>query len=170
MAFSMYDASVATFSRFLRAIDVNLDTLAKHCDATKVDPAVWLSARLYPDMFPLSQQIQMACDFAKNAGARLAGVEPPSHPDTEQTIPELKARIAKTLAFLADLDKAAVDAGADRIVKFRTGPETFTELPGAAYVSGFAGPNFYFHATTAYAILRHNGLPLGKRQFFGAMG
>ena len=169
MPFSLHDASVVTFSRFLSAIAGNLDTLAKHCEATKVDPAVWLGSRLYPDMFPLSQQIQMASDFAKNAGARLAGVEPPSHPDIEQTIPELKARIAKTVDYLAGLDKAAIDAGADRPVKFRTGPETFTELPGAAYLTGFAAPNFYFHATTAYAILRHNGLPVGKRQFFGAM-
>jgi hypothetical protein len=169
MAMSIYDASVATFARFLRALDANLDALAKHCEATNVDPAVFLASRLFPDMFPLSRQVQMACEFAKNASARLAGIDPPSHPDTEQTLDELKARIAKTVDFVTGLDKAAVEAGAERLVKFRTGPDQWTEMPGAAYLTGFAGPNFFFHATTAYAIMRHNGLPIGKRQFFGPM-
>ncbi|MFZ4601021.1 MAG: DUF1993 domain-containing protein [Caulobacterales bacterium] len=169
MTMSIYDASVATFARFLRALDANLDALAKHCEATKVDPAVFLGARLFPDMFPLSQQIQMACEFAKNASARLAGIDPPSHPDTEQTLAELKARIAKTVDFVTGLDTTTVEAGAARIVKFRTGPDQWTEMPGASYLTGFAGPNFFFHATTAYAIMRHNGLPIGKRQFFGPM-
>ena len=167
MSIALYDLSVATFARFLRALDANLGTLAAHCAEKKIEPGVFVAARLFPDMFPLSGQVQLACDFAKNASARLAGVEPPAHPDTEQTLDELKARIAKTLAFIEGLDRAAIDAGADRIVKFRMGPETWVDMPGAQYLTGFALPNFYFHATTAYAILRHNGLPLGKRSFFG---
>jgi len=169
MSLSLYDASIATFGRFLRALDANLDALAAHCAKTGVEAEVFLSARLYPDMFPLSRQVQMTCDFAKNSSARLAGVEPPSHPDTEQTLADLKERIAKTVAFAEGLDKAAVEDGGARMVKFRTGPDQWTEMPGAAYLLGFALPNFYFHATTAYAILRHNGLPIGKRAFFGGM-
>jgi len=169
MTVSIHDASVGTFTRFLSALDANLDALAKHCEATKVEPAVFLEARLFPDMFPLRQQVQLACDFAKNASSRLAGIEPPAYPDTEQSLADLKARIEKTIAFIRGLDRATVEAGGERLVKFRTGPDQFTEMPGAAYLMGFALPNFFFHATTAYAILRHNGLPIGKRQFFGPM-
>jgi hypothetical protein len=167
MTFSTYESSVGTFTRFLHALDANLDALAKHCEAIKVEPGVFLDARLFPDMFPLRNQVQLACDFAKNGSSRLAGVEPPAFPDTEQTLTELKARIARTLELVGGLDKAAIDAGGDRPCKFRTGPDQWTEMPGAAYLMGFALPNFFFHATTAYAIMRHNGLPIGKRQFFG---
>jgi hypothetical protein len=168
MTASIHAACVGAFQQGLRGMDIALTKLAAHCEEKKIDPAVFLNARLYPDMFHFIRQVQIACDFAKMASARLAGAEIPSHPDTEQTLDELKARVAKVQTFIAGLDKAAVEAGATREVEFRTGPENTMKLPGAAYLSGFALPNFYFHASMAYAILRHNGLPLGKRDFMGA--
>ena len=164
---SLAAASLDVFTRQLAALDAILDKLAAHCEAGKIDPAAFLDARLFPDMFGLTRQVQMTCDFAKIASARLAGIEPPSHPDTENTIPMLKERIGKVLALVASLDRAAVDAAADKPVTFRTGPDSSMTLPGAAYLNGFILPNFYFHLTTAFALLRHNGLAIGKRDFMG---
>lgn len=167
MPLSVSAASVAVFIQHLTAMDKILGKLSAHCEARKIDPSAFLSARLYPDMFALPRQIQIACDFAKMASARLAGQEPPAHPDTEVSIADLQARIAKVLAYLATLDTAAIDASSDAPITFRTGPDTTMTLPGATYLTGFALPNFYFHLTTAYAILRHNGLDVGKRDFMG---
>jgi uncharacterized protein len=164
---SLATASLDVFTRQLTAFDAILDKLAAHCEASKIDPAAFLIARLYPDMFPMIRQVQIACDFAKMATARLTGQEPPSHPDVETTIPMMKERIGKVLAEIAASDRAAVDGAAETPVTFRTGPESSMTLPGEAYLNGFILPNFYFHLTTAYAILRHNGLAIGKRDFMG---
>jgi len=126
---------------------------------------VLLCSRLAPDMLPFTRQIQLACDFAKNASARLAGGENPKFPDEEKTLEELKARIAKTLAFVESVDDAALDAGLDRDVTFPRGPAATVTMRGVDYLTRFAVPNFYFHAATAYDILRENGLQIGKMDF-----
>lgn len=167
MSLSLSAASLDVFARQLSAMQAILGKLAAHCEAKKIDPAAFLNARLYPDMFSFTRQVQIACDFAKVAGARLSGQEPPSHPDTETTIPELQERCGKVIAYLATLDRAAIDAAGAREINFRTGPDSSMTLPGGAYLTGFILPNFYFHLTTAYAILRHNGLEIGKRDFMG---
>ncbi|MFZ0841031.1 MAG: DUF1993 domain-containing protein, partial [Xanthobacteraceae bacterium] len=128
-----------------------------------------LNTRLFPDMFPLTRQVQSACDQAKNGGARLAGIDPPRYEYNEQTIAELKARIAKTVAFLKTLDAKKIDASADREITFPLGPTNKGHMTGADYLNHFVLPNFYFHLTTAYDILRHCGMEIGKRDFFGAI-
>jgi uncharacterized protein len=163
---SMKTIGLPTINQTLNALDKTLDKLAAHCAASSIDEAVFLSARLYPDMFPFSRQIQIACDFAKGAAARLAGKEVPSWPDDEKSIGDLKGRIAKTRDFINGLDGGAFDGADTRTVKIKLGrnaPET--EMPGAAYLANVVLPNFFFHATTAYALLRHNGVQLGKGDF-----
>src|SRR5262249_49984046 len=123
-------------------------------------------ARLYPDMFPLSRQVQIACDTAKGAMARLAGVTNPAHEDTERTFEELKARIAKTVDFVRSVQPAQVEGTEDRDITLKLGPREVT-WKGMQYLLGFALPNFYFHVTTAYDILRHNGVPVGKPDYIG---
>jgi hypothetical protein len=167
MSLPLSAASLDVFSRQLTAMQAMLGKLAAHCEGKKIDPAAFLNARLYPDMFAFTRQVQIACDFAKVAGARLSGQEPPSHPDAETTIAELQERCGKVIAYLASLDRAAVDAAGPREITFRTGPDSSATLPGGAYLTGFILPNFYFHLTVAYAILRHNGLEIGKRDFMG---
>lgn len=166
MPLSMYAASVPAFTQTLGALSAILDKAAAHCAAKKIDPAALLTARLYPDMFMLTKQVQLACDFAKNGVGRLVG-EPPKFPDEEKTFDELKARIAKTLDYVKSVKPADVDAGVDKDVTFPTGPDTRMTLPGAQFLVHVALPNFYFHATTAYDILRHNGVELGKLDFLG---
>ncbi len=162
----MYQASAPRFAAMLKNLSAILDKAAAHAEARKIDPLVLTSARLYPDMFPLSRQVQIACDGAKGAMARLAGVEIPKHEDTEKTFEELKARIAKTVAFIESFKPAQVDGTEDRdiVLKLRGKDAAFKGLP---YLLGFAYPNFYFHVTTAYSILRHNGVELGKGDFLG---
>lgn len=166
MAFSMYQASVPVFLHSLGALAGILDKAAAHAAARKIDPAVLLQTRLYPDMFPLVRQVQLAADFAKGPGARLAGIPVPSFPDAETTFDELKARIAKTVAFLKELKPAQFDGAEDRTVtiKIRGEDKTFN---AQAYFLHQALPNFFFHMTTAYAILRHCGIEVGKRDFIG---
>jgi hypothetical protein len=166
MAISMYQASAPRFVNTLKNLSVILDKAQAHADAKKIDPRVLTAARLYPDMFPMSRQVQSACDTAKGAVARLAGVEVPVHDDTEQTLEDLKARIAKTIAFINTIKPAQVDGSEDRevVLKFRSGEVKFK---GMQYLLGQALPNFYFHATTAYDILRHNGVEVGKRDYIG---
>lgn len=168
MTLSMYQASVPAFTQQLTAL---ADVLAKaeaHASARKIDPAVLVNARLFPDMFPFVRQVQIACDFAKGAAARLAGVDVPAWEDNERTFPELKARVARTLAFVATIKPAQIDGSERREISIKIGGKPVT-LEGQPYLVGFALPNFYFHATTAYAILRHNGVELGKRDFIGAV-
>ena len=166
MSLSIHDAAVGTFRQILGALDRMLDKAEAHAVARKFDPANLLRARLAPDMFDLVRQVQIACDMAKSGGARLAGVEVPRHEDTEATFAELHARIAKVLAFLATLERAAIDASSDRLI---TVPVRDRELKfsGRDYVVAWVLPNFYFHVTAAYAILRHNGVELGKSDFLG---
>jgi hypothetical protein len=169
MSVSLHAASIGVFRQHLIGLDLILDKLAAHCAEQNIDESVYLTARLFPDMFAFTRQVQVACDFAKNPSFRLAGAEPPALADDEKSIADLKARIAKTLALIATLAPGDVDAGDARMINFRTGPETQASLPGAIYLSNFALPNFFFHITTAYAILRNNGLAIGKRDFFGPM-
>ncbi len=166
MPLSMYQASAPVFTRILVNLSAILGKAQAHCEARKIDPLVLTSARLFPDMFALARQVQIACDGAKGAMARLAGVEIPKHEDTEKTFPELQARIAKTLEFIASIKPAQVDGSEARdvTVKMRAGEIAFK---GQGYLLGYAMPNFYFHVTTTYDILRHNGVEIGKSDFLG---
>jgi hypothetical protein len=165
----MSTASLPVFEIGLNSLSGLLDKAEAYCQAKKVDPAVLLNARLFPDMFPLARQAQIVCDQAKNGAARLAGIDPPKYEDTEKTIGELKARIAKTIAFVKSLDGAKIDKSADRDVTFPLGPDHQGHMKGADYLNHFVLPNFHFHLAIAYGILRHNGVELGKRDFLGAI-
>ena len=166
MNISMYQASAPRFSHGLKNLSALLDKAQAHCEAKKIEPAALTTFRLYPDMFPLARQVQIACDTAKGAVARLAGAEIPKHEDTEQTLPELRARIDKTVAFIDGFKPAQLDGTEEKeiVMKMRAGEVKFA---GLQYLMGFAYPNFYFHLTTAYNILRHNGVEIGKRDFLG---
>jgi hypothetical protein len=169
MPFSMSQASLPVFEVGLAALSGVLDKAQAFAAAKKIDPAVLLNTRLAPDMFPLVRQVQVATDQAKNGSARLAGVEPPRYDDTETTIDQLKARIADTIAFLKTLDKSKIDASIDREITFPLGPTNKGHMNGADYLDHFVLPNFYFHRTAAYAILRQCGVDVGKRDFLGAI-
>ncbi len=162
----MYQASVPRFAAMLENLAAILDKAHAHCEARKIDPIALTAFRLYPDMFPFTRQVQIACDTAKGAVARLAGVEVPKHEDTEQTFAELKARIAKTLDFIRSVGAARIDGSEEREVVIRLRGQD-TRFRGLQYLQNFAWPNFYFHVATAYVILRHNGVELGKRDFLG---
>ena len=166
MSITMFQASAPRFANTLHNLSAILDKAAAHAEAKKIDPLALTSFRLYPDMFPLSRQVQIACDTAKGAVARLAGVEIPKHEDTEKTFEELKARIAKTLEFIATLKAAQVDGSEDKDIVLKLQGRD-VPFKGMQYLLGFAWPNFYFHCTTAYAILRHNGVEIGKRDIIG---
>lgn len=166
MSLAMYEACVPACVNQLEALIGVLDKGEAHASARKIDPAVLVGARLFPDMFPLSRQVQTASDFAKGMTARLAGMDVPSYEDSEKTFGELKARLRKTLDFLASVrpERMVGAEGRDIVMTIGGKPATFKGQP---YLFGFALPNLYFHATTAYAILRHNGVELGKRDFLG---
>jgi len=166
MTLSMYQASAPRFAHMLKSLAAILDKAQAHAEARKIDPLVLSAARLYPDMFALARQVQVACDTAKGAVARLAGVENPKHEDTEKTFAELKARIDKTVAFIEGVKPAQIDGSEDREIVMKLGPRE-VQWKGMQYLLGFALPNFYFHAATAYDILRHNGVELAKRDFIG---
>jgi uncharacterized protein len=160
----MYDASIPVFLQYLGALSRILKKAEAHCEAKKIDPAVMLSQRLYPDMFALTRQVQVACDVAKGAGCRLSGTAIPSFPDEEKTFAELQARIAKTVDFLKSLDKKAFDDAATRDITFKAGSRDVA-FKGADYLGKWGFPNFFFHLTAAYGILRHNGVELGKSDY-----
>lgn len=166
MSLSMFQASIPVFVRMLGNLSAILDKAAAHAEAKKIDPTVFIRDRLAPDMLPLSFQIQTAADLAKGCAARLAGIDAPSFADTETTFPELKERIAKTVTFLQSVTAAQLNGSDERTItlNLRSGELKFQ---GHEYLLYFALPNFYFHITTAYAILRHNGVDLGKRDFLG---
>jgi hypothetical protein len=166
MHLSMYQASVPVFVRMLDNLSKILDQAARHADERKIDPAVFVNARLAPDMYPLSRQVQIATDMAKGCAARLAGLEVPVYEDNESTFPELQTRIAKTIAFVQSVNAEQIDGSEEKTItlKLRSQEVNFLGLP---YLIHFVLPNFYFHITTAYAILRHNGLALGKKEFIG---
>ncbi len=167
MTISMYQASAPRFANTLKNLSAILDKAKAHAEAKKIDELVLTSSRLYPDMFALARQVQIACDTAKGAMARLAGVEIPKHEDTEKTFDELKARIAKTLEFIGSFKPAQIDGTEDKDIVLKFGTR---EMPfkGEAFLVGFTLTNFFFHYTTAYNILRSLGLEVGKRDFMGA--
>ena len=169
MSFSMSQACIPALVMGLDALSGVLDKAAAHAAAKKIDPAVLLQWRLAPDMFSLARQVQTATDLAKNGASRLAGVEPPRYDDKETTIPELKARLAKTVAHIKTLDPKAIDAAADRAINFPLGPVNKGEMKGGDYLNHFVLPNVYFHLTAAYAILRNCGVVLDKQDFLGAI-
>jgi hypothetical protein len=166
MTISMYQASAPRFANTLGNLAAILDKAQAHCEARKIDPLVLTGARLYPDMFPFSRQVQIACDTAKGAVARLAGAEIPKYEDTERTFEELKARIAKTVDFVRSVKAEKIDGSEEKeiVLPMRSGERRYT---GLQYLLGQAVPNFYFHVTTAYAILRHNGVEIGKQDYLG---
>jgi len=166
---SMSTASIPVFEIGLNALLAILNKAEAYAEARKIDPAVLVTTRLFPDMFAFTRQVQVACDQAKNGGARLAGTEPPRFEDNEKTLAELKARIAKTVAYVKTLDAAKIDASADREITFPLGPNNKGHMKGADYLNHFVLPNFYFHLTTAYDILRHCGVEIGKIDFLGAI-
>lgn len=161
----MHRRSVAVFDRFLAALSAILDKAEAHCTARKIQPEVILAARLFPDMFPFTRQVQLACDFAARGTARLAGADPKSFPDTETSFAELRDRIAAARGYMAAFDAAQLSP--DRAVAFKTGGRDLV-LPGEEFLAFFALPQFFFHLTTAYDILRANGVELGKRDYMGA--
>ncbi|MFY0571644.1 DUF1993 domain-containing protein [Archangium lansingense] len=167
MSLSMYQASIPVLIRMMSNLSVILDKAAAYAETKKIQPSVLVNARLAPDMRPLSFQIQSVSDLAKGCGARLAGVEVPSFPDTETTFPELQARLAKTITFLQSLTPAQIDSSEERNIVLKMGGRE-AQFTGQAYLLTFVLPNFYFHVTTAYAILRHNGLEIGKADYLGA--
>ena len=168
MSVSIYDISIAAMSRGLTNLSAILDKAAAHAAARKFDSSVLAQLRLFPDMHPLTRQVQIACDTAKGAAARLAGVEIPKHEDVETTLDELKQRIAKTLDFLKTVKADQVNGPESRTIeiKFPNGAWKFTAL---AYITDFVLPNFYFHESMVYALLRKSGVEIGKTDFLGAI-
>jgi uncharacterized protein len=166
MSLTMYQASIPVFIRMLENLSSILDKAALHAETKKIDPAIFINARLAPDMYPLSRQIQIATDMVKGCAARLSGTEIPSYEDNESTFSELQARIAKTVTFLQSVKAEQLNGSEERTVTLKIHSRD-TDLPGVTYLLNYVLPNFYFHITTAYAILRHNGLELGKKDFVG---
>lgn len=166
MTISMYQASVPVFQKSLTALKGVLAKAAAHAKDKKIEESVLMGSRLYPDMLPFSRQVQIAADFGKGPVARLAGVELPKYEDAESTFAELTARIDKTLAFIGTFTPAQIDGQEDRDITLPIGG-TPTTFKGQPYLLHFALPNFYFHMSMAYAILRHNGVDVGKRDFIG---
>jgi hypothetical protein len=169
MSFSMSQATLPALEIGLNALSGVLDKAAAFAAAKKIDPSVLLNSRLAPDMFPLARQVQIATDLAKIGASRLAGVEPPRYEDTETTIDQLKARIAKTVAHLKTLDPKKIDAAGQRELTFPLGPVNKGQMKADDYLNHFVLPNVYFHLTAAYAILRHCGVEIGKQDFLGAI-
>lgn len=166
MSISMYQASVPVMLRSLNNLRAILVKAAAHAEAKKIDPAVLLQSRLYPDMFPLVRQVQTVSDMAKSCASRLAGLEPPKYEDTETTFTDLLARIDKTIAHLKTFKSEQIDGSEERAVELKT-PRGPINFKGLQYLLYFLLPNFYFHVTTAYGILRHNGVELGKMDYLG---
>jgi len=166
MTISMYQASVPAMIKTLSNLRNFLEKALTHAEAKKIDPSVLVNARLYPDMFPLSRQVQIATDMAKGAASRLAGQEVPSYEDNEATFPELIARLDKTIALLATFKPGDIDGSEDRTITLPMRDRTLT-FKGLPYLIDYVLPNVYFHTTTAFAILRHNGVEIGKKDFLG---
>ncbi len=166
MKLSMYEATVPPFIRSLESLAAVLEKAAAHCEAKKIDPAVLVGARLYPDMFPLAKQVQIAADAAKGGSGRIAQVEPPAFEDNEVTFADLVARLRKTVEFLKTLDAAKFEGAEDRTCTWKT-RKGEKSMQGMPYLLTHVTPNLYFHVTTAYAILRHNGVEIGKGDFLG---
>jgi hypothetical protein len=168
MTISSYTSSIPVFKQMLNALSNVLQKAEVHATEKNIDPNALLQARLFPDMFPLVRQVQIAVDFAKSVSARLAGVEVPSYADTEQSFADLQALLSKALRFIDTLEPTQFEGSADREIVLRPGTPKEKKLSGAAYLQNYGLPQFFFHATTAYAILRHNGVDIGKRDYMGA--
>ena len=165
---SFYDATVPAFLQILGSLSGILTKAEVHCEAKKITPEVLLGARLYPDMLPLTKQVQLACDFAAKSCARLTHSEVLATPDTEKTFAELKQRIARTIDYVKTFKPAQFEGADAKDVTFPVGPNNSMTLKGQEFVNRMAFPNFYFHAVTTHGILRHNGVEIGKRDFLGA--
>ncbi len=166
MSITMYQASIPVFVRMLANLSKILDKAAAHAETKKIDPAIFVNGRLTPDMFPLSRQVQIATDVVKGCAARLAGIEVPSYEDNEASFAELQARIAKTKAFIESVNSTQVDDSEDHPITLKFGSKELHFL-GQAYLLDFVLPNFYFHITTTYAILRQSGVDIGKTDYTG---
>jgi hypothetical protein len=168
MTHPLYAASVPVFKKMLGALDAILQKTEKHVVDRKIEPDALLQARLFPDMFPFTRQVQIACDFGKSVPARLAGVDVPSYEDNEKTFEELRARIAKTLAFAEGIDAAKFAGSEQREIVLRPGTPRERKFGGGeAYLLSYGLPQFFFHVTTSYALLRHNGVEIGKPDYMG---
>ena len=167
MTVSMYKISVPIFVQYLTSLSACLDKAAAYCEAKKIDPSAFLGARFFPDMFPLVRQVRAATDHAVNATARLAGVEPPALPGTEASFAELKQRLDKAIAFVRDFKASQIDGTEDKAIKITFPSGATRDFTGQSLLLNNSLPNFYFHCTTAYDILRHCGVELGKRDFMG---
>ena len=166
MTISMYQASVPRFANILGNLSGIMDKTQAHIDAKKIADATLTGYRLFPDMLPLTTQVQIACDTAKGVVARLAGIDIPVYEDDEKTIADLKTRIAKTIAFIQSVEAAQIDGTEDKAIVTKRGDKE-THYTGMQFLLGHAIPNFYFPVTTTYNILRHNGVEIGKRDFLG---
>jgi hypothetical protein len=166
MTISMYQASVPRFVNILGNLSNILDKAQANVDTRKLDPVTLTGYRLFPDMLPMKSQVQIACDTAKGVVARLAGVEIPVYEDNEQTLSDLKARVAKTIAFIQTVTPGQIDGTEDKEIVIKRGDKE-THYKGMQFLLGHALPNFYFHVTTTYNILRHNGVEIGKRDYLG---
>lgn len=166
MSVSLYEVSIPIFTLSLSNLSAILDKAESYGEAKKIDPKVIPQTRLIADMLPLSAQIQIACDTAKGAAARLAGVAVPKHEDTEATLADLRARVAKTLDFIKTIKPEQLQGAETREIVLQF-PQTTLKFNGINYLTNFALPNFFFHVTMAYALLRKNGVDLGKRDFLG---
>jgi uncharacterized protein len=167
MKITVQAVTVDMFANSLTSLSALLEKGLAHATARKFDPSVLVNARLAPDMFPLSRQVQIACDLAKNSVARLAAIEPPRFEDNEKTIEELRARIARTIDYLKGVPGSAFEGAEDRDIRVPAGPDKFLDFKGLDFIQRWAIPNVFFHITAAYAILRHNGVDIGKRDFIG---
>jgi len=167
MALSMYQASIPVFIRGLENLSHILNKALAHAEARKLDPTVFITARLYPDMFALARQVQIASDTAKGAAARLSGLDNPSYADTEASFPELQQRITKTIDFLKSIKPEQIEGSEEKLVVLPTRAKGDIHFTGQNYLLQQALPNFFFHVTTAYDILRHNGVEIGKWDYYG---
>jgi hypothetical protein len=166
MTFSLYQASVPVYVRQLNGLAAILQKAIAYCAERKIDPAALLHDRIFPDMFPLVRQVQIACNHAERGASRLAGLEPPARHDTEASLEDLAKRVATAIGHVQGVDAARMDGGEDRDITFPVGDKKMT-LKGADYLLHFSMPNFYFHVATAYNILRHNGVQIGKTDYLG---
>ncbi|HIJ39060.1 MAG TPA: DUF1993 domain-containing protein [Rhodospirillaceae bacterium] len=168
MSITMYQTAVPPVLQILTSLSALLDKAASYCQERKIEPSVLLNARLFPDMFPLTRQVQITTDQAKGMAARLAGIEVPSFADTEASFPELQARLEKTITFVKSVRADQIDGTENKTIHLKT-PHIDLTFTGQQYLLNFVFPNFYFHATTAYNILRHSGVDVGKKDFLGSL-
>lgn len=168
MTHPLYTASVPVFRQMLGSLDDLLEKAEALVTSRKIEPGALLQARLFPDMLPLTRQVQIACDFARSVPARLSGAEVPSYEDSEASFAELRARIAATRTFMEGIAQSAFEGSAEREIVLRPGTPKEKRLSGSAYLFSYGLPQFFFHVTTTYALLRHNGVEIGKKDYMGA--